>query len=597
MSRKRFWMNILILGSAIIPFAVLVWWIKDTVQRRPNIFGASSIGGRLSYIEAKAIDFLCSAVLAPLIMVLLDYLWFENARTSVVNRQQNGYPLASLLEASNTSSGGFNPIKFSTLMQGKTWRFFLLSLLVLLSGIGGKMLSNFIAYEAFSYPDAQQETLERMNVNSSNFDFSFGLSKDEGSGSGFSASLQSNIANQVTGLLTGLSFEDAVGKLGNGSVYIGTNATGKSLNAIDTSVISLTNVPGYRLSIDCQPLQPDDFYTTQMGELSYYITPSFTSPDHYNTMYHAEIPGIMGIANPIAHNELYQYVAFSLDHTRAYLGVFTSFNDSQITFPSPFGEVKPKAFNMTSSGFSGTKIIMTTWGIDCTIMRQDGLLNYTRQGAKGWTITKTSFSGEKTVSLSFLYNWQTALNYQSPGSSIPGIGPPLARTAGTIDSGPPLNWSVFALNYLYASGEVQRMSYEVASSIYANTSADHYNVSATAEVGSYRITYIPFILLMGLISVAAAAIIVYTLVLYTRNAPSTKAVYHLDVLRLMVDSVSGLNENIPVITDTGEVGEKELKAWAQKVQVIYSEVDEGNHLIMRLRPTAPIQKGEDKASL
>ncbi|CEN62329.1 hypothetical protein ASPCAL08966 [Aspergillus calidoustus] len=57
-----------------------------------------TIGGRFTNIQAKAIDLLCAIILAPLLMVVLDYVWFSNVRASVVNKQ-SPVPLPSLVEA------------------------------------------------------------------------------------------------------------------------------------------------------------------------------------------------------------------------------------------------------------------------------------------------------------------------------------------------------------------------------------------------------------------------------------------------------------------------------------------------------------------
>jgi hypothetical protein len=282
------------------------------------------------------------------------------------------------------------------------------------------------------------------------------------SGSGYSTSQQSALANQMTALLTGLNFESAVSKLDAGGGYIGTNATAASMNALDSSIVGLTNVPGYRLSVDCQPEQPTEFGAVQMGELFFDFTLTFKCPTNKTSpscayLYIGQIPGIMTIGSTTANNDEYSYVAFTADDTYAYLGILDSFNLTQTvpSVPSLYGDVLPSAFNMTPYGFQSTKSIMTTWGISCHIQRQEGLLNYSRPSGQSWTISESSFSSQKNLTNSYLVDWQVVLNYQAPIATLSGLGPALANTAGNIAIGaqPNFNWTIFALNYLYASGE------------------------------------------------------------------------------------------------------------------------------------------------
>ena len=120
--RSPLWRVALLLSSLLVPLFALIWWIVDVIWHRSDVLGATIIGGQLSYIQAKAIDFVSGAVFAPLLMVLLDSLWFSNAHVSVVNEQQKGMgvSLPSLIEASRTSVGGFNPLKLRALLEGRT---------------------------------------------------------------------------------------------------------------------------------------------------------------------------------------------------------------------------------------------------------------------------------------------------------------------------------------------------------------------------------------------------------------------------------------------------------------------------------------------
>jgi hypothetical protein len=296
-----------------------------------------------------------------------------------------------------------------------------------------------------------------------------------------------------------------------------------------------------------------------------------------------------------------------MDGSKVFLGYLESFNITKNAINSSYGEVYPTAINMTSFGFQSTKSIITTWGISCSILRQEGFLNYTRQPGQSWAIAGSLFSDQKSVAKSFLVNWQTTLNYQAPMSSIPGIGPPLARTAGSVTDSivmaegiadkdlTPVNWTVFALNYLYASGEAQRITYEVAAKNLSRSRPNYfYNVSATTTGQQYQMTYIPLLLLLGLLSMLGAAVITSAMAFYTRNTRGTQTVREVNILRLLVDSVAGLHESAPTMAAAGELGNAELKKWATKFQVRYSEVAKGDDVVIRLSRSGLLEIVEEK---
>ncbi|KAJ5721889.1 uncharacterized protein N7483_009823 [Penicillium malachiteum] len=356
-TRPRVWWSMAFLPlSVLTPAAVLICWVVNTAENRPAMLSARTIGGKLTYIEAKAIDFVSGSTLAPLLMIILDYLWFSNARTVAVNERPNNkaVPLASLVAVSQSTAGSFNIFRIWTLIQGKTWRLFLLSLLMILSGLAGSMLQNFIAYEAFNIdvPASQPVNLRSL------MDLS-GFNSDTESGGAYElmeslqTSQKSDLANEISALLTGLNYQNAVEKLDNGA-YIGTNATTASLNALDTSIVGLTNVPGYRLSVDCQPGSPTYLEALQMGETFYQFTLIFDCPTQASlscgALYYGLIPGMISIANAYSDNDEYQYIGFLVNNTYAYLAYLDSFNDTDIVLPSEYGNVHGQAYNMTPLG-------------------------------------------------------------------------------------------------------------------------------------------------------------------------------------------------------------------------------------------------------
>ncbi|KAL5001180.1 hypothetical protein BDV10DRAFT_182742 [Aspergillus recurvatus] len=568
-------LSILALATASLVLSVVYY----SRQQHRGLVTPHAIGGRLSTLQAKTIDFLCAALFAPLLMLVLDYVWFSNARISVLSEQQSprrsgGVPLPSMVEASITSTGSFDLVKLRTLIRGKTWRLYMLGLLVLLSGTASKALANFIAYEAYDVqtPRSQFARLRLLSdpyFHSPDFLLKTSLMISD---LPFSMPQKADFANQLSALLTGLRFESAVSKLDASGAYIGSNATDASLNALDRSIVGLTNVPGYRLTTDCQVSQPQLLSSGQMG-VSFQISAMFPGlPSYY-----AVLPGVDTITNPSGYSETNKYIAFSLNGS-AYLGHLDN-RLSDTTMPSEFGPLPSAEFNLTrGQGFN-----YTNWGIKCDINRQEGLISYTRQPTGAWHITETSFSEHKTVISAPLKQWQTVIDYHAPQVTISGIGPAIGETAGpdyvtdtNMDSYM-VNWTTYALNYLYASGKAQHIAFEVVASNSTNDTSSmyHYTVDATTLDQRYRITYIPLLLIVGLVSAIAAAALTGGMVFYTRNTTSAQTARQVDCLRLVVDSVSGLHESAEEMAVAGGMKQGELEKWAAKFQVRYSDVREG----------------------
>jgi hypothetical protein len=164
-----------ILLTSIIPFAAMITWLITVKIRQGGSiftgFTSAKIGGHLTQTQAKAIDFVCGALLAPLLMAGLNFIWFACARVCVVNedgathRGSRGVPFQSLTRASRTSMGTYDLLGLWELFSAKTWRLSVLGAVALLSAISSSALSNIIAYESFREegPSAGSYTLRMLS--------------------------------------------------------------------------------------------------------------------------------------------------------------------------------------------------------------------------------------------------------------------------------------------------------------------------------------------------------------------------------------------------------------------------------------------------
>lgn len=557
-------------------------------------FSGARIGGKFSQPEAKLIDVACSAVLAPLVMTGINFLWFGSARVSAFNDQQSsdhaGVPLSTLVAVSTSTSGTYDLLNIRALLRGKTHRLYLLAALTLLSAFSKTAVSNLIAYEAFpeQYANQQKSVLRYLSdraINSTSLVHQI-FSMDTSTAFGFSREQQADIASQVTGLLTGLSFASARTHL-NDSTYVCVNSTKGAMNRLPPNVVGLHNVPGFRLSVDCIPVQPSSVNISASGPYTTVISTLWDNvslPDGWesgklNARYSGLPQDMQG-----SMNDEYPFAAFSMDATEVFLGSLGPFNMSNRTLFSPFGDIRPKIIDMKSFGFNGSKAVMSVYGIRCALRRHEGLLEYTRGSDQRWSISTAEFSNTTQKVPSFLVRWPVILNYRSPRSTVAGIGPALAKTAGSNLHGQPdcshddtkcyyntTDYSLLALNYLYASAETLKKVYEVAASDEARDEPDFFHHCYNTIVEDrYRITYIPGLLLAALVGLFVAAAITSGMAMYSSKTYSARHFRQVDTLRLIVDSVDGLQSSI-ADTDIPTFSHSALNKWADQYQVTYSK--------------------------
>ncbi|KAH8688916.1 hypothetical protein GQ44DRAFT_720639 [Phaeosphaeriaceae sp. PMI808] len=232
-----------VLLTAAIPLIALITWpgcVRANL-RLFDTFAGEKIGGHLSQAEAKAIDVVTGAILAPLFMAAINYVWFDSARVSAVNeQQQHPISLRALLAASSTSSGNYDLFNLRDLVLGRTSRLYLFALLTLLSAVSRTALSNIIAYEAFSEVGAEMSSVNlRLQTD-------VAITRDSGWVNNnvklqlydFDMVQNAGLAKDMMSLLTDLSYKGAAPKLTNGT-YVGFNATSQSLESLPQSVVEL----------------------------------------------------------------------------------------------------------------------------------------------------------------------------------------------------------------------------------------------------------------------------------------------------------------------------------------------------------------------
>ncbi|KAJ6542978.1 hypothetical protein B0H19DRAFT_1077001 [Mycena capillaripes] len=571
----------------LIPIVALIVWLAAS-PNNTNVFSSftgATIGGHLTQTQAKGIDFVCSAILAPALISGLNLLWFTCARVCAVNEAAPAVPLETLATVSTMSHGTYNVFEFWSLFKGRTWRLVGLAGIALFSAIGGSALGNMIAYEAFNEigPSTTEYPLRLLRdsiIETPSLAIEYGFNPAE----------YISAAENVTNVLYSLEFGTTI--LDEEGGYIGLNATDASMNSLDDSITSLYNVPGFRLSAECVPttgamvVSPGAQYVEMMVTANYSSSlPGFTLP--YNTKLCSGTYFYIG-GEEDAFTDTVSSYAFPAWGSRCgdvFNLVYLQNTNTSGTMPSPWGDVQPTHQNLSLTQVqTSATFYSSVWTLQCAMYNQQGLLNYTRSSDLQWTIANSSFDNEKTVVSSYLSDWQQSSigNWQAPqlGTALLGrMEAPCDATSCDLDT----SIEDGVKNYVYASGEITRIIYNIAAKN-ATRTAGHpeffHNVTGSVNQQFYRITYVPVLLLLGLLGIIVAGLLTNTLMFAARGTVSWAWFRQVDILRLVVDAVGGglRHEDEEEFARLQSASNRDVSRWASRYCVGYVKVlEEENH--------------------
>lgn len=540
--------------TALVPILSMAIW-GGLSTKRPDtwtVFSSAPIGGRFTQSEAKAVDLVCGAVLAPMLLVAFNFIWFTSARVAAVNElDKRSTTLRTLSIASATTAGSYNVFTiWHLIVRSRAPRVILLGCLVVCAAVANTALMNIIAYEAYTInttPSATPRLQYLWNKDVVGLKSGYSVSDNYQ----FDQNQTASFSQQFTGMLTGVSIEGARSLL-HGNQYYLINATTASLNALPGALVRLPSVPAAKYGIQCAASTLNVPSVQQQGENQVILGLSLNATNNLPSTYiNARYPGQIATLES-SYNEQYNFLGFpiGLSVNESYLGFLTSFDLSNNTLDTTFGTIQPTAVNMsiTNPDFSGTKAIMSWWGLRCWMTRTPGTVSLYRAANATWTAgTYTWFEDQKTATSDWtLSNLQLAPDYTAPGTTLPGIGSALASKNNETDSlGPPtIDYSTTSLNLLYAECETKRMLFETAAINKSSAQPDYfYDATGAQQTQVYRITYVPFILFVGEVATFVATIICLAMTFMTWNSASGRALRKVDVLRLVVDSVAGLRDD------------------------------------------------------
>lgn len=603
---SKIWITALILP--FVPIAVFAIWLPFNgryIGLESKEIGDSSV----SQIEAKVVDFFCSVVIAPCIVTAFDYLWFSYARVLAVNEvlPKDGIPIEALAIASSTSSGSFNLIKVWGLIETRKWTLFLFGLMVLLSGSTKSLFSNVIAYEASNIVDGKTEIVSLQSLAARFPPWFQSPSPHNLDNYNFSIAQRADFSSQFLSMLTDLYFRSGADKLED-KYYIGTNATTASLNALPSPVGSLSEVPGYRLSIDCRAVTPTDLSMVTIsldGDvlLELFVGDDPAKPNSTAIRYTASFTGGLQTAfGDGVGGATHPFVGFMSDPRitdRLYLGFLSTLpvlgGVNNTGDPSPYGEVKYIVTNQTlvmSSQPANIPRIYYAWGISCKVARQTGFHKLERTDAGSWirVANASRYKEETDLPQLRISEWAVQFGYRVPGyRKMPGFGPVFTNTAFDCSTWPScdysdgiLSYKKMALNALYAIGETDRMLNEISMQNAGQNGTFQVNGGILEQ--RYRITYVPLIFFGGLLSCLCACLITFGLLVYhwRKKSRSFRMWRKVNVRRLLADAVDGLRDENDLYGVSGR-DNTALREWSEDYDVRYVECTDENGITIKLK--------------
>lgn len=122
-------------------------------------------------------------------------------------------------------------------------------------------------------------------------------------------------------------------------------------------------------------------------------------------------------------------------------------------------------------------------------------------------------------------------------------------------------------NYVYASGEITRIIHNIAAANASRASRHseyYHNVTGTVNRQYYRITYVPVLLLVALVSIILAALLTTVLMISVTKSVSWSWFRQVDVVRLVVDAVGGSlrHQNEHQFAKLRDASDDEILSWA-----------------------------------
>lgn len=619
---------------ALLSLAVIIWLITHILTQRDGVFlEADIIGGSFTVTEAKLIDLVSSVLIAPLIIAVANFYIFSLIRCCTLDeRSPKGgtASLETLIEVGGTDWGSYSPFKHYNLLKPSEPRLAMLSIVALSAALSFSLLSNVIAYEVTGTSTTnEQASLNYLYAagvaNSSsvnNTDSPIEVIHDA------KPMVYPNMTTQqaktfTTNLFQSLaSLSDDPSKLLHKGAYINLNVSDSSLNNLPASLHVLLDVPQTNMTYKCEP---SEIHNVSMGDngasqLTLISINASSKSNSKSRPYFGRIRDLSSFLLGDFHktyrkSRAQPLVAFS--EQEVWLGMFEpqtiNFGGVEVEkIDSPFGTVPKFTHNNTdfllNAGYTAASDagkdddndmrVLNFFGITCTIMQRNiySLLSRVSNNSAGstdWYIVQGSYNksasppDEDQIHRSILSDIQASFVFSQTivaeltGEPVPGLGAALTQARGLwINEGDHdggllgVNFEKFADAFLFLEGEATVAAYQVAQESASNST--DMNPSFTVEARGhgealYSITYVPWVLLAGLICIFLAAGLTLGLAACSFKTTTFRQGRILTSLRVAMDVGSALDQQS--IKQSRHLDDGSLNGWAKKCRFRYKRQD------------------------
>lgn len=259
------------------------------------------------------------------------------------------------------------------------------------------------------------------------------------------------------------------------------------------------------------------------------------------------------------------------------------------SIPSAFGDLQPRMQDYNKLALSSASLnsnmttpnLTVTWyGIACDLHRSHGFANLTRSLARvqDWIPTFSQFTDPEVNTSSLLYPMTKAVfPYQSPTGWISGIGTALGNKAARRSAATSLNGTIkppdmeaYANAFVYASGAVEAsmLNSESASYSWHLPQPERYPITGMERVLKYRMTYVPGILLFGLLAMTLCAAIVLGMTVASWSSVAFRSMRVVDGPRFVVDFAEAVKAD-DGLADAAVGDRRTLEKWTDGIRLRY----------------------------
>ncbi|KAI8689399.1 hypothetical protein NCS56_00203300 [Fusarium sp. Ph1] len=522
------------------------------------------IAGRFSSIWAKLIDVACSILIAPGLLALANWYIFKLVRLCAISQGTVGHRpvnLKALTELAGTDWGSYSPFKHWTFVRTRDPRLICLATVALLSALSFSFLTNVTAYEAIGFNIA--------NV-TQKVEMLYGL-KDDAPSKVISDIMDSDRDIELSAQLT-RSLHNIPPEIGttNTSHQAVLNVSSQSLSRISKSAKRLFNVPAYQLAASCKPADIRGFQvqldSREESYAEFHIRIKIASKlADFKGRGRNMAPSLkgqsdIGVARPL--------VAFKDE--KIWIGWFyyTKEKDTA-TYLTDYGPLNTYRYSPEKDD---QVLDWTICGVTCELSITMGTATV---NCKDWSISEVHLD-EQTRRFEdrrpLLYSLQNKWEIASPAFyKTPGLGGHLADAVSISGSGIEMSNIHFIVKaFAWLEAKMRDVAYNMAERDSGRNTDVEVMVEGNGEQ-LYTMTFVPWILLTGLLALGTAGLLAIGLALDFLRTPSLRSGRMLSPVRLMMDVGAVLDKDVfeQALTWDGD----ELDAWVETVELQYEPAE------------------------